>query len=100
VNYLLKQVIEGQTEGKLEVTKIRGIRLKQLLDDLKNSSGYRKLEEVKRKRGISLKQLLDDLKNSSGYRKLEEEEIDCAVRGTRFARAYGLVRQTTSCRGL
>jgi hypothetical protein len=31
---LLKHIIEGRTEGKLEVTGIRGRRNKQLLDDL------------------------------------------------------------------
>jgi hypothetical protein len=50
MNCLLKHVIEGQIEGKLEVTRRRRIRLKQLLDDLKDSSGYRKLEEVTRRR--------------------------------------------------
>jgi hypothetical protein len=35
---------------------------------------------VTRRGGIRLNQLLDDLKDSSGYRKLEEEEIDRAVR--------------------
>jgi len=48
------------------------------------------------------------VKDSSGYRKLEEEEgeeeeeeeIDRSVRGTRFERVYGILRQTTCCLGL
>ena len=34
-NCLLKQVIEGKIEGRVEVTGRRGRRRKQLLDDLK-----------------------------------------------------------------
>jgi hypothetical protein len=34
-NCLLKHVIEGQLEGRIEVTGRRGRRRKQLLDDLK-----------------------------------------------------------------
>jgi hypothetical protein len=46
------------------------------------------------RRGIRRKQLLDDLKQKRGYRKLKEEALDCAVCRTRFGRGYGpVVRQ-------
>jgi hypothetical protein len=35
-NCFLKQVIEGKTKGKIEVTRRRGRRRKNLLDDLKD----------------------------------------------------------------
>ena len=38
-NCLLKQVIEGKIEGRMEVTGRQGRRLKQLLDDLKEDTG-------------------------------------------------------------
>jgi hypothetical protein len=44
-NCLLKHVIEGQTEGKTEVTGRRQRRSKYPLDDLKEKSGYCKLNE-------------------------------------------------------
>jgi hypothetical protein len=34
-NCLLKHVIEGKLEGRIEMTRTRGRRLKQLLDDLR-----------------------------------------------------------------
>jgi hypothetical protein len=39
-NFLLKCVIEGSNEGKIEVTRRRGRRRKQLLDGLKEKTGY------------------------------------------------------------
>jgi hypothetical protein len=36
-NFLLKQVIEGKLEGRIDVTGRRGRRRKQLLDDLKET---------------------------------------------------------------
>ena len=42
---LLKHAIKGQTEGGVEVTGRRGRRRKQVLDDLKEKTGYWKLEE-------------------------------------------------------
>jgi hypothetical protein len=39
-NCLLKHVIEGKMEGGVQVTGRRGRRCKQLLDDLKETSGY------------------------------------------------------------
>ena len=36
---LLKRVIEGKMEGRIEVTVRRGRRSKQLLDDLKEREG-------------------------------------------------------------
>jgi len=38
-NCLLKQVIEGKINGKMEVTKRRGRRRRKLLDDLKDRRG-------------------------------------------------------------
>ena len=42
-NFLLKHVIEGRTEGRIEVTERRGRRRDQLLDDLKEKRGYWRL---------------------------------------------------------
>jgi hypothetical protein len=68
-NCLLKQVIEGKIEGRLEVTRRWGRRRKQLLDDLKET------------RGSWI---------------LKEEALDRTLCRTRFARGYGpVVRQTT-----
>jgi hypothetical protein len=44
-NCLLKQVTEGRRQGRMEVTGRRGRRLKQLLDELKETRGYCKLKE-------------------------------------------------------
>ena len=44
-NCLPKLVIEGKIKGEMEVTIRRGIRLKTLLDDLKDGRGYSHLEE-------------------------------------------------------
>jgi hypothetical protein len=67
-NCLLKQVIEGKLEGRIEMTGRRGRRGKQLLDDIKE----------KRR-----------------YCKLKEEAIDRTMWRTRFVRGYGpVVRQT------
>jgi len=43
---LPKYVIREKTEGRLEVTGRRGRRLKQLLDELKEKTGYWKWNEV------------------------------------------------------
>jgi hypothetical protein len=40
-----KNVIEGETEGRVEVTGRRGRRCKQLLDDLKRKRGHWKLKQ-------------------------------------------------------
>jgi len=45
VNCLLKYVIEGKIEGRVEVTGRRGRRRKQLRDDHKEKRGYWKLNE-------------------------------------------------------
>jgi hypothetical protein len=42
-NCLLKHVIEGKIEGRIEMTGRRGRRHKQLLDNLKDKRGYWKL---------------------------------------------------------
>jgi hypothetical protein len=39
-NCLLKHVIEGKLEGRIEMTGRRERRRKQLLDDLKEKRGY------------------------------------------------------------
>jgi len=39
-NYLLKHVIERNMQGRREVTERRGRRRKQLMDYLKENSGY------------------------------------------------------------
>jgi hypothetical protein len=39
-NCLLKKVIEGRTEGNIEVMGRRRRRIKQLLDDLEERRGY------------------------------------------------------------
>jgi hypothetical protein len=68
-NCLLKHVMEGKLEGRIEVTGRRGRRRRQLLDDLKE----------KRR-----------------YWKLKEEALDRIVWRTRFGRGYGpVLRQTT-----
>jgi hypothetical protein len=44
-NCLIKYVIEGYIEGKIEGTERRGGRRKRLLDDLKEMRRYWKLRE-------------------------------------------------------
>ena len=44
-NCLRKHIIEGKMKGRIEVTGRRGIRRKQLLDDLKERRVYWKLKE-------------------------------------------------------
>jgi hypothetical protein len=44
-NCLLKEVIEGKIKGRIEVTRRRGRRRKQLLDDLGDRRGYSYLKE-------------------------------------------------------
>jgi len=66
---LLKHVIDGKVEKRLEMTGRRERRGKQLLDDLKD-----------RRR----------------YCKLKEEALDRALWRTRFGRGFGhVIRQTT-----
>jgi hypothetical protein len=67
-NCILKHVIKGKLEGRIEITGKRGRRRKQLLDDL---------TEKRR------------------YWKLKEDALDRAVWRTLFGRGYGpVVRQT------
>jgi hypothetical protein len=61
-NCLLKHVIEGRTEERIEVTG--------------RQEGRRQ-------------QLLDDLKETKGYRKFEREAVDSALRRSRFGECYG-----------
>jgi hypothetical protein len=44
-NCLLKEVIEGKIQGQIGVTRRRGRRRKQLLDDLGDRRGYSHLKE-------------------------------------------------------
>jgi hypothetical protein len=44
-NCLLKEVIEGKIKGRIEVTRRRGRRSKQFLDDLGDRRGYSHLKE-------------------------------------------------------
>jgi hypothetical protein len=68
-NCLLKHVIEGKREGRIEVAGRRGRRRKQPLDDLMEKRGYC---------------------------NLKEEALHRTLWRTRFGRGYGpLVRQTT-----
>jgi len=68
-NCLLKHVIEGKIEGRLEVTERQGRRSKQLLVGLKDTRGYW---------------------------KLKEEALNRALWRTRFGRGHKpVVRQTT-----
>ena len=43
--HLMQYVIEGNTEGRIEVTGRRGRRRKQLLDDFKEKGGYCRLKD-------------------------------------------------------
>ena len=68
-NCLLKHVIEGKIEGRIEVTGRCGKRLKQLLDELKDKIGYW---------------------------KWKKEALDPIMWRTRFGISYRpIVRQTT-----
>jgi hypothetical protein len=68
-NCLLKHVIEGKLEGRIEMMG---------------------------RQGRMRKQLLDDLKEKRRYWKLKEEAVDRSLSRTRFGRGYGpVVRQTT-----
>jgi hypothetical protein len=64
-NCLLKQVIEGNIKGEIEVTIRPGKRRKKLLDDLKDRRGYS---------------------------HLKEEALDRTMWRNRFGRGVGLVR--------
>jgi hypothetical protein len=67
-NCLLKHIIEGKIEGRIEVTVRQGRRCKQLLDVLKEKRGYW---------------------------KLKEEALDSSVWRTHFGRGYGPVIRHT-----
>jgi len=43
-NCFLKKFIEGKKEGRIEVTRRRGRRRTQLLDDIKEKRGYGKMK--------------------------------------------------------
>jgi hypothetical protein len=68
-NFILKHVIEGKIEGRMEVMGRRGRRCKELMDDVKETRGYC---------------------------KLKEEALDRTVYKTRFGRGHvPVLRQTT-----
>jgi hypothetical protein len=68
-NCLLKHVIEGKLEGRIE---------------------------MKGRRGRRRKQLLGDLKEKRRYWELKEEALDRTLWRTRYGRGYGpVVRKTT-----
>jgi hypothetical protein len=57
------------------------------------------MEQVMGRQGRRCMQLLDDLKEMTGYWKLKEEELDCTLWRTHFGRGYGPVaRQTAGIR--
>jgi hypothetical protein len=62
-NCLLKGVIEGKLQRRIEMTARRGRRCEQILDDLKENRGYR---------------------------KLEQEELENPLQRTHFGRGYSL----------
>jgi hypothetical protein len=67
-NCLLKRIIKGKIEGKIEVTGRRGRRRKELLDDLREEKGPS---------------------------ELKYEVLDRTLLRTRFGRGYGpVVRQS------
>jgi len=67
-NCLLQQVIEGKINGGIEVTG---------------------------RRGRGRRELLDDLKERTGYSQLKEEALDRTMWRARFGRGFGpVVRQT------
>jgi hypothetical protein len=69
-NCLLRQVIEGEIEGGIEVTG---------------------------RRGRILWKLLDDLKERRGYSHLKEEALDRTMWRARFGRGFGpVLRQTAT----
>jgi hypothetical protein len=44
-NCLLKHIIKGKIDGRIAVTRRRGRRRKQILDDVRKKRGHRKLKE-------------------------------------------------------
>ena len=76
-NCLLKHVIEGKIQGRMEVTKRRGRRRRQLLHDLNEKKGYRKLQEE------SLDRICGELAFEEAvdlsYDRQEDEWTNCAV---------------------
>jgi len=63
-NCLLQQFIEGKIKGQIEVT---------------------------RKRGRRRKNLLDDFKDGTEYCQLKEEALDCTMWRNRIGRGFGSV---------
>jgi hypothetical protein len=89
-NCLLKHIIEGMIEERIEVTGRRVRRRKGLLYDIKEKRGYGKLKEealegtlwiegrieVTGRRGRRRNGLLYNIKEKRGYGKLKEEALD------------------------
>ena len=92
-NCLVKQIIEGNIKGQIEVTRRRGRRRKKLLDDLKDKRGYCQLKEEALDRtmwrnrfgrgfGPVVWQITDDderftVKHTSIVRKKSTMEVRC-----------------------
>ena len=74
---LIEHVIEGKTQGSLEVTGTRGRRRKHLLDDLKEKKGYWKFKAE------ALYRALWRTRFGEGYRsfvrQLTEWMFDCSL---------------------
>ena len=62
MNCLLKHVIEGKTDGKMEVTGRRRRRRKKLLNDRKEKRGYWRLKDEALARAVeklAVKEVMD-----------------------------------------
>jgi hypothetical protein len=67
----------------------RDYRLKHIIE-----GKIKRRREVMGRRGRRRKQLLDDLKETKEYWKLQEEVLDRTLWRTRFGRGYGSVVKT------
>jgi hypothetical protein len=70
----LKHVTEGKVEGRIEVSKRRGRRRRQLLDDLKDKRGCCKLITKALDRNLE-----NSLRKSVAFRKRESRMNECGV---------------------
>ena len=94
---LLKLVIEGNMEGRIEMTR----RRQQLLDDLLKQVIEGKMEgriEMTGRRGRRRQQLLDDLEEKREC--LKEEALDRTPWRTCFGRGCGPVVRETAVGGV
>jgi hypothetical protein len=63
----------------------------QLVGELLSETRMEEIIEVMERQGTTCKQLLDDFKKKSGYRKFKHEALDRGVLRTRLVRGYGPV---------